>query len=361
MNNISKFIKKSNLTIEGLTISVIIVTHSDSNFPKFKKVLYCLQKQTYMNLEIVVVGNGVSSMIHEYLCDWEKKQANAIYLPFKSNAWSNDDHSVIGRLRYQVGIEKSTGDLIFCQSDDDFLAPDFFSRMARLFLDNPLCITAIGLPGSYYWDENRIEITQDGTWKERPKYMDGRQLVLRWIKDTGFHPNPGFCFVVRRELFDTMGEEIWYGYDTSVLLSLVPQGITGFDPDALMYWGRHSEQAHFELNQQHYLNLVYVRQFDRRNKLSLRVWNSISNPSELRLLKKYLRSELKVHSVEGFFKALKSRALRLAIIHLWYCFPSEVFFKALYSKLISRSLSYPRHIIGLLLSKHKFMLKLYGK
>lgn len=280
MNNINTLIKKNNLTIEGPIISVIIVTHFDYNFPKLKKVLYCLQKQTYMNLKIVVVGNAVSSTIHSFLCDWEKKQANAIYLPFKSNEESSDSHSFISRLRYQVGIDNSTGDLIFCQSDNDLLAPDFFSKMARLFLDNPECVTAIGLPVSYYWDENRIEIIQDGTWKERPKYMDGLQLVLRWIKEINFRRNLGFCFVVRKELYNTVGEEIWYNYDTSALLSSVSQGITGFNPDAIMYWGHNNEQAHFELSQQYYLNF--------RNKLALRIWNSISKPSELHLLKKYL-------------------------------------------------------------------------
>ncbi len=299
-----------------LTVSIIIVTHSEERLRKLKRILNSLAAQTYPHLEIIVVGNGVTASEHDYLSRWADAASNRRFIPFDTNVWNYDDHSAIGRLRYQPGINLAQGELIFCQSDDDFVAPDFFERMVNLFVENPECMTTIGLPLSYYWASDRVVTPPDGAWKNRPRYMHGKDLVLNWIKDGSFHPNPGFCFVTRKELFLASGDNIWYGYDTSVLLSLVPQGITGFDAAALMYWGRHDDQAHFELNRRHYKDFVYVNAFKARDRFAIDQWRKIGSQTELRALIAYLKSELAHHSVQGFFKALKEKKLRLAIKHL---------------------------------------------
>lgn len=302
--------------LSELKVSVIIVTNSDQRLLKLKESLNALENQTYRQVEVVVVGNGLSESACAYLFQWASGSKNRQFLPFRDNAWSYLDHSIVGRLRYEAGIQHAKGDLIFCQSDDDFVAPDFFERMVNLFAQNADCMTAIGLPLSYFWDTDRIELPKEGTWRDRPRYMHGKDLVMSWIKDNSFHPNPGFCFVCRKALFVEAGSSIWYGYDTSILLSLVPQGITGFDPDAFMYWGCHDDQAHIELNEMHYEKFVYVEQFRRRDQLASDIWNEIGSIDELRTLRTFQKSELAYHSARGVFQALKRRHLRLALKHL---------------------------------------------
>jgi len=299
-----------------LTVSVVIVTHSEERLPKLKRILNGLAAQTYPHVEVIVIGNGVTVLEHAYLSRWAKEASGRRFLPFDTNAWSYEDHSAIGRLRYQAGIQHAQGELIFCQSDDDFVAPDFFERMVDLFASNPECMTAIGLPLSYYWASDRVEFPAEGAWKNRPRYMHGKDLVLNWIKDVSFHPNPGFCFVCRKELFLVAGDDIWHGYDTSVLLSLVPQGITGFDPAALMYWGCHDDQAHFELNRRHYQDFVYVESFGARDRFAVDIWKKIGSQAELRAVIAYQKNELAYHSAQGVFVAIKEKRILLALKHL---------------------------------------------
>ena len=300
----------------ALKVSVIITTHSEQRLPRLKNILDGLASQTYPHVEVVVVGNGVTRLEHSYLNMWANDAENRKFLPFSDNAWSWSDHSTIGRLRYRAGIQHSSGDLIFCQSDDDFVACDFFERIVNLFETNTDCMTAIGLPVDYYYEDNRVILPKDGGWCRRPRFMHGKDLVLNWIEDRSFHPNPGFCFVCRRSLFVEAGEDIWYGYDTSILLSLVPKGITGFDPEALMYWGRCKDQAHIELDDCHYQKLVYVEQLRKRNQLMLNVWTTVGTKVELRTLRTFQKHELANYSTKGILYAVKKKNLQLAFRHL---------------------------------------------
>lgn len=299
----------------ALKVSVIIVTHSEERLPKLKQILNGIASQTYPHVEVIVVGNGVTELEHEYLNQWAIEAKDRRFLPFSNNAWNYLDHSTIGRLRYRAGIQHAQGDLIFCQSDDDFVSSSFFERMVNLFVSNADCMTAIGLPLSYSWNSDRVEFPKEGAWRNRPRYMHGKDLVLNWIKDSSFHPNPGFTFVCRKALFVEADDNIWYGYDTSILLSLVPQGITGFDSEALMYWGCHEDQAHFELDEKHYQNFVYVKQFRKRNQLALDIWKKIGSPAEVRTLRTFQKNELAYHSARGVFQAVKRRNLLLAFKH----------------------------------------------
>jgi len=342
----------------SLTVSVIIVTHSEERLPKLKRILNGLAAQTYPHVEVIVVGNGVTASEHAYLSRWAEEANGRRFLPFDTNAWSYEDHSSIGRLRYQAGIQHSQGELVFCQSDDDFVAPDFFERMVDLFASNPECMTAIGLPLSYYWASDRVVFPEEGAWKNRPRYMHGKDLVLNWIKDGSFHPNPGFCFVCRKELFRVAGDDIWYGYDTSVLLSLVPQGITGFDPAALMYWGYHDDQAHIELNRRHYLDFVYVKAFRSRDRFAVDIWKKIGSRAELRAVTAILKNELAYHSAQGFYMAIKEKKPLLALQHLRLSGISKVLLTGLKVGVPYMLRGFTKYAVRRILSVKRFRMKL---
>ncbi len=352
-----KYLKDSRAQA-SLTVSVIIVTYFEERLPMLRRILNGLAAQTYPHLEIIVIGNGVPASVHAYLTRWAEEASARHFIPFDTNAWSFEDPSIIGRLRYQAGIQLAQGELVFCQSDDDFVAPDFFERMVDLFASNPECMTAIGLSLSYYWASDRVVFTAEGAWKNRPRYMHGKDLVLNWIKDSSFHPNLGFCFVCRKELFLVAGDDIWYGYDTSVLLSLVPQGITGFDPAALMYWGHHDDQQQIELNRRHYRDFVYVNTLRSRDRFAVDIWKKIGSRAELRAIIAYLKTELAYHSAQGFFMALKEKKLLLALKHLRLCGISKALPLGLKREVRSMLRESIKYAVRRILSVKRFRMKL---
>lgn len=341
-----------------LTVSVIIVTHSEERFPKLKRILSSLAAQTYPHVEVIVIGNGVTTVEHAYLSRWAEEAEGRRFLPFSDNVWSYEDHSAVGRLRYQAGVDLAAGELVFCQSDDDFVAPDFFERMVDLFVSNPECKTAIGLPLSYYWDDDSVVYPENGAWKHRPRYMHGKDLVLNWIKDGSFHPNPGFCFVTRKELFQSIGDDIWYGYDTSVLLFLVPQGITGFDSAALMYWGRHDNQAHFEFNRRHYRDFIYLNTIKIRDRIATDIWKKIGSREELNVITTHLKRELVNYSAQGFFTMLEEGRYMLALKHLRLCGLSKASIAEIGRRVCSMLRGSIKHVVRRILSVKRFRMRL---
>ena len=204
----------------ALKVSIIIVSH-DKRINELKKVIHKLEKQTYKNLEIIIIGNGFTHNNHKYLIEWQNKNISKnIYKNFKENINDLRDHSKIGRKRYQVGINISSGDLIYCQSDDDFLCLDYVEKITKLFKDNPHCLTAIGIPGEYIWEEDKFLKPKSDVWENRKKYISGKDAVIKTLTIKNYMPNPGFSYVFKKELLKEVGNNIWYGYDTSILLSL---------------------------------------------------------------------------------------------------------------------------------------------
>ena len=140
--------------LDTFIVSIIIVSY-DKRIHYLKKVLNYLSKQTYNNIEIIVIGNGFTNDNDLFLNNWSK-QRNCIYCNFPDNCHDYFDHSKIGRERYQYGIDISSGNYIYCQSDDDLLAYNYFEIIIALFKENPFCLTAIGIPGQYIWEEDKF-------------------------------------------------------------------------------------------------------------------------------------------------------------------------------------------------------------
>ena len=113
-------------------ISVIIVSHN-GRYIELKKVLNELSFQTYKNIEIIIVGNNITGKMNDFLISWEKTKKLNNYLNYNKHIMDYFDHSKIGRFRYQKGLEASSGDLLYFQSDDDLLAHDYFERIVKLF------------------------------------------------------------------------------------------------------------------------------------------------------------------------------------------------------------------------------------
>ena len=231
----------SSLPTHGPLISVVVIAY---NRPKMLiNVLKTLIGQTYSDLEIIVVLHGATTEVRNVVAKFQVTTRNLKSVSFPINLFDLNELTLMFRFVYKAGFEATSGEYVFFQSDDDFVATDFFSRMARLFIDNPACTTAIGLPQSHYWTDRRIVPPSPGAWMDRTTYMDGREAALFcWADPHEFMPNPGFSYVMRRDEV-LKAKYFWGGFELTHLTQVMPFGVTGFDAKAAMFWGRGPQQG----------------------------------------------------------------------------------------------------------------------
>lgn len=208
-----------------------------------------LFRQTYPHLEIILVNNAATAETVEYLRQVEAKDNRVKLVHFTENQYSWDDPLKLVNC-YNAGLAVATGNYVFYQSDDDWIADDYVEKMVRLFVDNPDCTTAAGLPVSADIQGNIIET---GPRKKdfRQRYTAGMELALNYLRGGNMYGAPGTIFTIKRDVLVKAG-----GYHRNVedsqMFGIVPFGISGFDETALFYWRRHEGQLNKLMNAQGY-------------------------------------------------------------------------------------------------------------
>lgn len=203
-------------------------------------------RQTYQNLEIILISNGAVPEAVEYLHEVAGQDKRVKRIHFKENQY------IPGRpLRYleiceNAALEIATGDYVWYQADDDLIADDYMEKMVALFEGNPDCITAAGVPVGIDVHGRIIEKGMRVT-NFRPRYMPGHLLARDVIREgrTMFDA-PGTIFTIKREVLVKAGG--YHGVtELSQLYGIVPFGVTGFDETAVFYWRRHEGQLNKQL------------------------------------------------------------------------------------------------------------------
>lgn len=275
---------------ENPLVSVIIDTYYRPEL--LKRAVKCILEQTYRYIELIIVNNGATPETIEYLSILEKQVKEVVFVHFKENQFSWDDPLMMIRICFNAGLEVATGDIVFYQSDDDWVAIDFIERMVKLFVGNPNCTTAIG---------RVVNALHDGTIldkypvRERSKYIDGYLLALDFLAGTNkiVQPNPGHSFVIKRDILIKCGrfQEI---FEYHQMLGIVPFGVTGFDPEALMFWGRGPEQLNVIINK---TNKVFWGKFFINNIRStehslIEKWRNTFGDDEAAKVEKHLHYQI---------------------------------------------------------------------
>ena len=321
-------------------------------------------QQTYTNIELIIVNNGATKETIEYIEQVTKTDNRIKVVNFKENQFSWDDPHKLIRICYNAGLENTKGDLVFYQSDDDWVNFDFIEKMVNLFKNNEKCTTAIGRVVNCLYDGKVLNMYDV---KERPTYINGYDLAIDYIKQENklVQPNPGHSFVIKRDLL------LKYGgfqdtFETHQILGIVAFGETGFDETALMYWGRSSEQ---QLNvKMSKLNFFWGKYFIQ-NLLDINYslvisWKNNYNQKDVILLEKYLNfiilsSYYRVLITDLFSFRKPKKLSKLEIIFLKkikFDFNALIracidFFK---STLIYKLFTIPLIIIHKLTTKHAF-------
>ena len=131
-------------------VSVIIPTYN-----RFKYLLNCLEsikKQTYENIEIIVI-NDCSSQKEYYEYDWEGNNIKIIHL--EKNTKEVFGHSAPGFVR-NYGIKSSLGKYIaFCDDDDIWFPKKIELQMNAMNENNCKMCSTDGLIGNGVYDENK--------------------------------------------------------------------------------------------------------------------------------------------------------------------------------------------------------------
>ncbi len=227
-----------------------VITVVYCRFELMKQSLTAIREQSYKNLEIIVVNNGATAEITDYLLKAQSQDNRIKIVHFTENQYSDEDPMVTVRVCFNAALNQATGEYVFYQSDDDLMANDYVERMVNLFLENPDCISAAGLVEDI--DESGHLLYQGlRPSNYRPRHMPGHILALNTLCGNK-HGNimfyaPGCIFTLKREALVKAG-----GYDEAIewsqLYGIVPFGVTGFDEKAIFYWRRHKGQTNLYLS-----------------------------------------------------------------------------------------------------------------
>ncbi len=223
-----------------------IITLAYNRLDYTRQSLEAMRSQTYKDLEIIVVNNGATSEIIDYLINVKASDNRVKIVHFKENQfWDNGDQIML-RVCCNAALKEATGEYIFYQSDDDLMANDYVEKMVKLFGDNPDCTSAAGII-KHIDAQGQMLDKGSRTVNYRPRYMPGHLLVLNTLCK-GEYGNevmfsaPGTVFTFKREDLVKAG-----GYHESMefsqLYGVVPFGTTGFDEAAILYWRRHKDQT----------------------------------------------------------------------------------------------------------------------
>ena len=178
-------------------VTAILITYNRPDL--LKESVGALLRQTYDNLEVILINNGGTGETSEYLNQVAASDARVRLMHYEENQWSLDEPQKYIRVCLNDALWQATGDYVWFNADDDFIADDYLEKMVALFKGNPECTTSAGIPVSVDIDGNLFG-SGPRTTNFRPRYMPGHELVLRVLRgDKKVFSSPGYMFTVRRD------------------------------------------------------------------------------------------------------------------------------------------------------------------
>lgn len=219
--------------------TIIMLTYYKPHYIRY--AVDALFRQTYTNLEIIIINNGAHPETQEYLKCLENSDKRVKLVHFEKNQYCQSDPGRIIDVCYNKALSVAVGDYVFFNSDDDRMADDYVEKMVKLFQGIPDCTTAAGIVVNIDADGEVIDKEPRNT-NYRPRYMPGHILALDCIKGKShMFGAPGTIFTIKRDALIKAG-----GYHRAIEISdlygIVPFGVTGFDETAVFYWRRHDKQ-----------------------------------------------------------------------------------------------------------------------
>jgi glycosyltransferase involved in cell wall biosynthesis len=210
-----------------------------------KEAVEAIRRQTYDNLEIILINNGATAETVKYLYSVAGIDKRIKLIHFAENQYHPDDPLRMLDVCLNAGLNEAKGDYIFYQSDDDWMCDDYVEKMVSLFLGHSECTTAAGLPVAV--DEHgSIISTVERKNNLRSRYMLGHEVALDKLRGGSLFSAPGSIFSIKTDVLRESGG-FHRNIDKSHLYGIVPFGVTGFDETAVFHWRRHAGQLNIQL------------------------------------------------------------------------------------------------------------------
>ena len=261
----------------------MVLTGGPPRPEKTARALKALNDQSFSGIQKILINNARSEEEISHLRasgnlteDWE-------VITFETSEYISGDYGSVWRVPGNRALDKAAGRYIFFQSDDDFLANDFFSKMASLFEIHPVAICAVGLPVYYNWLTNE-KFLKPGkrTWMTRPTIESGRDLLLKQLADSKYSNNCFFSYVMEtskvRDVRDSLFET---GFpDHNCLLQVGLRGFVAFDKSAEMYWGVHSGQDNQSWRHENVLRASFGNFYDECMKINFSIMEKLVPDSQ---------------------------------------------------------------------------------
>lgn len=112
-------------------VSVIVPTHNRAN--SLNQALLSINKQTYYNLEIIVIANGCVDNTDEIIKQFKRQfKGELLYLHF--------DKTIGGAKARNIGMDKAQGEYIAFLDDDDYWHKDKLATQIALLNKNQYAI-----------------------------------------------------------------------------------------------------------------------------------------------------------------------------------------------------------------------------
>ena len=116
------------------TVTVVVPVYNAEKY--LAECLESIQKQTYTNIEIILVDDG-SKDSSPTLCDTLQKEDNRIKVIHKVNEGA-------GKSRNK-GIEVATGDYILFVDSDDYIKPNLVEQCVNAIVGNDSAMVMFGV------------------------------------------------------------------------------------------------------------------------------------------------------------------------------------------------------------------------
>ena len=285
----------------------------------FKLSIESIQKQTYKNLEIIVVNNGADQEITHYINLLSKNDSRIKILHYPKNLYDKDNPALAWEIMLNEALfNLSTGEYFFYQSYDDKLAEDYIERMVNLFLENEQCITAAGRSVSMdiLGRPNKSELNEVES-VSRNIYMNGSEFILGLLSKNGeafSSPGGATLFSYRRkDLIDYGGYDRCT--DESHLYGIIPFGITGYDREAIQFWRRHEDQLNKEWTKRGYTSATETFDMLENSKIKER-WDEFF-PEQTNFVMESIRKSQYLTSANWFAINLCRFNFRGSLFTIW--------------------------------------------
>lgn len=166
-------------------VSVVVPTHDHSS--TLRLAVESVLRQTVHDLEVLIVGDGVTESVREVATDLQGEDDRVRFLDFEKGPHHGEIHR-------DTAIQQSTGEIIAYLCDDDLMMPEHLADMVRLLADHDLTQSLNGY------------VNPDGTIGLFSGSLDDEQYVARLCD-----PSKEFNFIGvtgtahTREVYDRAG------------------------------------------------------------------------------------------------------------------------------------------------------------